>query len=287
VRALAEYVMRTRYHALIVSAMCIVSVVLYWLGAAIIALTTFKQGVKEGANVWLWSLLPAGLIAVEGNDPTALLAITATFFAAVAIKNSVSWAHALVGSVALISLVVAGSAAADLAWLNSLLAHLNSVVAEVNAGFVEGGSDMVLPEYSRAFVAVTLAGSASLATAICLFLGRSMHASLDKPGAFGEEFRAFQFPAPLASVVIVFSLALFVLGGEHSFWMYIAGMPLFFSGISCVHAIAHRQQRRGLLVSLYLFVVLVNPVAFILIMALGFIDSLMDLRKLRSSSNTH
>lgn len=286
-RALAEYVMRTRYHALIVSAMCIVSVVLYWLGAAIIALTTFKQGVKEGAKVWFWSLLPAGLIAVEGNDPTALLAVTVTFAAAVAIKNSVSWAYALVGSVALISLVVAGSAMADLAWLNALLGHLNSVVIEMNASFARSGSEMVLPEYTKAFVAVTLSGSACFATAICLLLGRSMHAALDKPGAFGEEFRAFQFPAHLASVVIVVSLALFVLGGEHSYWMYVAGMPLFFSGLSCVHAVAHRQQRRGLLVSLYLFVVLVNPVAFIMIMALGFIDSLMDLRKLRGSSNTH
>lgn len=286
-RALAEYVMRTRYHALIVSAMCIVSVVLYWLGAAIIALTTFKQGVKEGATVWFWSLLPAGLIAVEGNDPTALIAITATFFAAVVIRLGVSWAFALVGSVALISVVVAGSSVANLAWLVSLQAHLNSVVTELNAGFAESGSSMVFPEYTASFIAVTLAGSSVLATSICLFLGRSMQASLDKPGAFGEEFRAFQFPAPLASFVIVSSLALFLLSSEYSAWMYIVGMPLFFSGLSCVHAIAHRQQRRGLLVSLYLFVVLVNPVSFIVMMALGFIDSLMDLRKLRSSSNTH
>ena len=50
-RALAEYVMRGRREALLVSTMAVVLPMFFWLGAAVVGLVTLRKGVREGAFV--------------------------------------------------------------------------------------------------------------------------------------------------------------------------------------------------------------------------------------------
>jgi hypothetical protein len=89
-RALAEYVMRGRREATLVSTMAVVLPMFFWLGAAVVGLVTLRKGVREGAFVMLWALLPAAVVAYFGEimPVAALLGITVV---AGVLRLTVSW----------------------------------------------------------------------------------------------------------------------------------------------------------------------------------------------------
>src|SRR5690625_6133709 len=61
-RALAGFVMRGREQAVLVAALSTATLLLSWLGAAVVALVTLRKGTRAGLQVLLWALLPAVLI---------------------------------------------------------------------------------------------------------------------------------------------------------------------------------------------------------------------------------
>lgn len=70
-KALAEFAMRSRVHAIGVSA---VSAALpppfFCLSAGVASLVMLRKGPVEGALVTLWAVLPAMIWYVVGNPPT-------------------------------------------------------------------------------------------------------------------------------------------------------------------------------------------------------------------------
>jgi len=274
VRALAEYVMRSRKHALIVSAVSVATLLLYWLGAAVIALTTLRQGVKEGAYIWFWCLLPALWLASQG-EVGPLLVLTGSLLSASLLRTTHSMPLALIAISAfcfVFALLLFGVKPTPLMTLH---AQVEQMVQNFQAT-VEGLEQFPLPSLSQ--LVSVLALFSALGTVICMLVGRAMQASLDKPGAFKQEFHGLRMPANLAVAVLIASLAVSLLFEGAAYWSLIIVLPLFICGLAIVHYQSAKMRGSGLLVFVYLFVVLVNPAA-VLIVALGFIDSWVDLRK--------
>lgn len=273
-RALAEFVMRSRMHALVVSAVSVATLLFYWLGAAVIALTTLRQGIKEGSYIWFWCLLPALWMASQG-EIGPFLVLSGSLLSASLLRKTQSWPLALVAISVfcfLIALVLLGVKPEP-------LITLHTQVEQMVLGFqssVEGLEHFPMPSLPQ--LVSVLALFSALGTVICLLVGRAMQAAIDKPGAFKQEFRTLRMPLNMAIAVVVVSLVITLLFDGAIYWALLIALPLFICGLAVVHYQSAKMRGSGLLVFVYLFVVLVNPALF-LIVALGFIDSWVDLRK--------
>ena len=77
-KGLAEFVMRGRLQALLVTVAGAGSLLFCWISAAALALVTLRKGAGSGVWLFMWALLPAGtlLYAYGDSGPLALLAGT-------------------------------------------------------------------------------------------------------------------------------------------------------------------------------------------------------------------
>ncbi|MDZ7686604.1 MAG: hypothetical protein U5O39_17805 [Gammaproteobacteria bacterium] len=57
-RAFAEFVMRSRAHAVGTGMAASVLPLLHWIGSAVVGLVVLRRGVAEGAFILLWTSLP-------------------------------------------------------------------------------------------------------------------------------------------------------------------------------------------------------------------------------------
>jgi hypothetical protein len=97
-RGLAEFVMRGRWQALAVAVTGSVLVVAAPLSAAAVALVTMGRGVRDGAWVVLWALLPALISGwVSGDYGTGWLLLS-VFVGAAVLAQTVSPVARVVGS---------------------------------------------------------------------------------------------------------------------------------------------------------------------------------------------
>ena len=89
-KALAEFAMRGRFQALLVTVATSGSLLFCWIGAAVIALVTLRRGAGEGSWLLFWALLPAGTVLYVLGDSSPLTLILAAWFLALVLRASVS-----------------------------------------------------------------------------------------------------------------------------------------------------------------------------------------------------
>ena len=79
-KGLAEFVMRGRLQALLVTLAGAGSVLFCWISAAVLDLVTLRKGAGPGAWLFMWAVLPTGALWYVYGDsgPLALLAGTLT-----------------------------------------------------------------------------------------------------------------------------------------------------------------------------------------------------------------
>ena len=109
-RKLAQYAMRGTKQATIVAVLFAIIPVLFWISAALVALVILRKGYRDGAQVFMWSLLPA--IAWWSNgDPTPALTLIGAAGLASVLRYSASWAYVLVASLvaAIVSMPILAS----------------------------------------------------------------------------------------------------------------------------------------------------------------------------------
>ena len=97
-RRLAEFIMRGRTQALIVSCLSAGTVFFFWLGAAAVALVTLRKGVAEGLQILAWAILPAAAVLYFGMEFAPLTALIGSFVCAAILRQMVSWPAALLGA---------------------------------------------------------------------------------------------------------------------------------------------------------------------------------------------
>ena len=240
-RGLAEFVMRGRWQALAVAVTGSVLVVAAPLSAAAVALVTMGRGVRDGAWVVLWALLPALILGwVSGDYGTGWLLLS-VFVAAAALVQTVSLSLALLAVVPLSALGGLALLTFNAGFLDTLLSLFDAWIEALQAG--DNPLEMVRPTMGQ--VAGLMAVGNALMASLCVLLGRYWQSELYKPGAFGEEFRALKLPSVWVVVLVVVTVVGAMSSGEWAAWSALAGIPITVCGFALLHSIARDRKLGG------------------------------------------
>jgi hypothetical protein len=240
-RGLAEFVMRGRWQALAVAVTGSVLVVAAPLSAAAVALVTMGRGVRDGAWVVLWALLPALILGwVSGDYGTGWLLLS-VFVGAAVLAQTVSLSLALLAVVPVSALGGLALLTFNAGFLDTLLSLFDAWIEALQAG--DNPLEMVRPTMGQ--VAGLMAVGNALMASLCVLLGRYWQSELYKPGAFGEEFRALKLPSVWVVVLVVVTVVGAMSSGEWAAWSALAGIPITVCGFALLHSIARDRKLGG------------------------------------------
>ncbi|MGL6162145.1 hypothetical protein [Microbulbifer sp.] len=270
-RALAEFIMRGRVRAVLIT---MVGIPL--ISPAALALVSLRRGGSEGLMVLAWALLPVIAAGLSGYMSPLMTGLAASHFAAVfcgamLLRGTRSWGAALVGVTAVAAAGILLTAHFSGGLLQSLLE-----AAEASGG---GQAEQLRQVFgSEPLATGYLSWVSAITVALALVLGRWWQALLYNPGGFRQEFHQLRMPLPLAAAGML--LWVFGLVSEGLvFWGAVVAFPMVVAGIALIHwLVARRGWGRGPLVALYVMLVIAAlPLAGFLC-GLALIDSWIDIR---------
>jgi len=271
-RRLSQYAMKGGKQATLVAVVFAIIPVLFWISAAVVALVILRKGYQAGAQVFMWSLLPA-LMWWSNGDPTPALTLIGVAGLASVLRYSAHWTYVLVASmlVAIVSMPILASYLQEVmltfAKAGIQLEATNSLPDEVTAEQVQALMEGVL---GAVHLAILLA---------CTVLARWWQSALFNPGGFQTEFHQLRLPVWLTG-----SLALLVFGLSNiaymTQWLFILAIPLLFAGLALVHGLVEQMKLgRMWLIATYLGLLFSSALVFTLLALLATLDSLFGLRK--------
>jgi len=122
-----------------------------------------------------------------------------------------------------------------------------------------------------------------MGSVVSLLLARYWSSLIDRPGAFGEEFRQLRFGRWLLLLVpVLLVVGVLLTGGEPSLLgqLYLVGMVVFLiQGISLAHGlVAEFGASPAWLVGLYVLLIFVAPQGATMVSFVGYIDGWLDFR---------
>jgi len=283
-RALADFVMRGRAQAILVAVLGILMPFFAWVSTGVVGLVALRRGGRDGFLVFAWSLLAAFAVFMWRGDIGPATALAGTMVAALVLRWSVSWPHALlaasiVGALSSLLLLTVGSG-----YVEKLLALLNPMFDELRRQ-MPAGQGAAIGALSAAQVSGLLGFRTVCAAVAGLLLARWWQAGLYNPGGFREEFHRLRLPLPLALGLVV-AIALTLLPGvEYRVWALIFAVPFVVAGFALVHGVVGlKGWGRGPLVVLYVAWLLLWELVTIALLLLALFDSGWDFRgRLRAS----
>ncbi len=267
--------MRGRAQACLVA---LLGVLVPLIGPAAVGLVTLRKGSVEGALVALWASLPFVVSYFAGQSSPfvavmSILALANTLIVANVLRGTASWSLALVSDVcvAVGFVVVAGVVfRTDLGVMMSDLTELFVSVSE------QLEKDYVMPDTSSvlAWVAWMTAFSALLGVVVA----RWWQALLFNPGGFQQEFQGIRLESKVGLGCLLLVILGFTLLSEFQFWLQLASIPLIVCGLSLLHYTAKVKKAGGYWLVLMYLGLFLGPVMSGLLVALGAIDSVLNLR---------
>jgi hypothetical protein len=269
-QALAEFIMRGRTQA---CAVALLGSFFPFVSPATIGLVTLRKGSVEGLLVLLWAALPliASYSLSEGPALLTLVSIASLIMMVVAanvLRLTASWQSTM-----LVCVLVGGLSALGFGWffstdVNLLVDNIGEMLAEV-AAQQQSQQEPFVPgrEFILGLVALILAVSA----VISLFVSRWWQALLYNPGGFGEEFHSLRLqPAVIGGLR---------LPNGYEFWAELMAVPLLIAGLALAHyTVKFLQAGRQWFVFMYVGLIVFGPSVGVLLVGLGFADSLLNLR---------
>lgn len=278
-KAIAEFAMRGRFQALLLTVAGAGSILFCWISAAILALVTLRKGVGTGAWLLLWALLPSGALLYLTGDSGPLALLLGTMALATVLRVTVSLPLAVLASVAVGG--VAGVMAMTVGgqYLDQMVALFGEFLAQLEQQLSVEGDAVQLARPTAAQIAGMLGAGVAMLSVLCLLLARYWQAALYNPGGFGVEFRALRYSPGVASALAIAGVGVAALGLEYRTWAVAVMMPLNFAGLALVHArVSARGQGTGWLVGFYLAWLILDPVKLMVVFA-AIADSWFDFRQ--------
>lgn len=293
-KAFAAWVMKGRMQAVIAATVLAVLALLITplavFSAAVIVLTVLRQGWREGALVVGSSLAAiTGLGGLLFQMPLATLMIGGMLWLPAAVLGGVlgrtgSLRLAIEAAVIGAGLIVAAQYVLmpDPAafWADALNEF---IVQRVDPAALEGANLGALVELMAGWMVGGLAATWLLGSVVSLVMARYWAALLDRPGAFGEEFRQLRFGRWLLLLVpVLLVVGVLMTGGKPSLigQLYLVGMVVFLvQGISVAHGlVAEFGASPAWLVGLYLLLVFVAPQGATMVALAGYVDGWLNFR---------
>ena len=253
-RSVLTFVMRGRVHVVTACAVCSVFSLLplfflfNYVSGALLGLATLRNGAVEGALVLIGSTVLGGAFmyaAIDTFRPALFLALMSwvpIWVLAIVLRQTRSQGAALAaGGLILAAAIVAarlylGDPAAW--WAETLERFFSRLSFPGDWGpFIDGIAPLMTG---------VVAAGALLGLAVTLMLARWWHAVLDRPGGFGEEFRALRMPgysgyAALALCAIAWLGSGW--GSDLAFeWLMILVVLFGLQGIALAHYVVKRRN---------------------------------------------
>lgn len=270
-----------------------VTSVLGYVAAAALALNSLQLGARSGAVVLLASAGIVALLASLATGFQASLAIAVIllvlwvplWLASVVLRETRSLAMATVvlSLFGMLCVVLVYVLAGDpVQWWPDYVRELLEAALAVQPELSEGYDQLTeLAERVAPVLAGSIAAGLVMNAMLCLTLGRWWQAVvLERPGAVRAEFYALRFNRSLSLAgLAVFALAALDLGMVSVLalqWALVIMVPFMFVGLAVAHATLN-NLKAGLV-----WLVIVYIVAMIapqLLVALGMLDPLLDLRR--------
>lgn len=286
-RALAEFIMRGRREATLVTAGAALLPMLFWLSAAAASLVLLRRGLQDGLGVVVWAVLPA-LAWWYFGDPRTALVLGGSLALALLLRRRAAWDRVLLASVALglVYALLLGALFAEP--IGALTGELQKLLPQAlpQAWEQMPNSERVRLESLMGAVLIGLLGALlQILAVLSLMLARYWQAQLYNPGGFGEEFRALRFHPALAMLLLAGLLLGPSLGAGMAMVTPLCSVPLVFAGLALMHGLV-AQQRLGRfwLVGLYVGLLLFMQLVYPLLAVLAIVDSVFDFRGRASRS---
>ena len=269
--------MRGRYQAGLVAAF---GNLVPLLSTATVGLVVLRRGRTEGALVLLWAMLPLILVgSASGAGSIVTVASIASLFIVLAgaevLKATVSWSMALTVCVlgsALSVLLISSFFGQQVQELEQALAAFFADVAKQS-----GNTEEVVPP-SVTMLLGTLGYITLLNSVASLVVSRWWQAMLYNPGGFRVEMHQLRINLYPAVLLMLGVAGCYLVSPDYISWASVLGLPLLISGLCLIHYIVAASGMGGhWLVGLYIGVILFTPLTIVLI-TVGFADSVMNLR---------
>jgi hypothetical protein len=227
----------------------------------------------------MMGLIPALIAGLLGKPVNivlwgTLLGLIAVYIPAIVLRLTVSLATA-VQAIVITAIACGLFAAAFVPELLESFERMTSLFITLMAG-KSPDSELIKPTM------IALSGFITMAFALNslagLLLARWWQSALFNPDGFGEEFRALRLP--IASAVICAGLVIMfhIYGIDYSFWATIIALPLVMVALSIVHTIAKQRQLSKTWLAIFYVFVGSSSVMLLLLAAIGFADSLLNIR---------
>ncbi len=279
-RGLAEYVMKGRKEAVLVTLIATGTILFAWIGAVVIALVTLRKGPSQGSYVLLWGMLPAITVAAFG-DAGPLTTLLGVMLAATVLRATSAWSWALLAAVVSGLLTAAVMLTVGSGYIELIMQVFGDVLAEMAKQSAAAGQEPVTSLESPGAVQVAglLGVSNTFIIIICLIFGRWWQSLLYNPGGFQQEFHLLRLPPLLAMALLLGSFLLSAMGPDYRFWAVIFALPFLFAGAALVHGIfAQKKLGSAWLSAFYCAWLILAPIKIALLI-LVVADSWLDIRK--------
>jgi len=279
-RGLANYAMSGRYRALLIAVASSGSLLFGWIGCAVVALVTLRQGFREGAWLLLWALLPAVVLTRLTGDSSFLALLLGTSVLAATLRVTVSLPLTALCTTAVAMLTGLGL----LAFGEALLAELARVFEEFFRQLAQqsqqrdAATAIVLQPPTQLQLAGMMGTAIGTLSFLCLTLARYWQAALYNPGGFGQEWRALRFPPTLVFALLVAAIALASAGLSFRSWAAALLLPLTIGGFALLHAHARKRGSSTTWLTTLYIVWLLLDVAKLALVGLVAADALLDFR---------
>ena len=277
-RALAEFIMRGRAQACIVA---LLGNIFPLISPAAIGLVTLRKGSIEGVIVAMWAVLPliGTFYLSEGNQLLTLVSVAALFMMVVSanvLSVTVSWQLTM-----LVSVVVGIVTSIGFGWL--FTAAIDQFVQDVGDVFTQIADEQEMQQTpfipGRQFILGLMAWMLTLSAIASLLVSRWWQALLYNPGGFQQEFHGLRLDSRFALALLAAVIAGLYLPSEYKPWLQLLSVPLLICGLALIHHSVKFLNLGGQWLGLLYFgLVFTGSFTAILLVSLGFADSILNLR---------
>lgn len=277
-RELAQFAMKgPRYAAGIALVACMVPM-MFWIGAATLALVTLRHGASQGLNVFAWAATPSLVWWLGLHDPTAMVVLVSTFAMAMVLRASVSMRKTLLfgfGFSIVLGVLTPVLMPETIELLLSLTDEMLKQLAadaevEVTDELVTSFQALLVASFAASFFAMSI-GS--------LFLARSWQAALFNPGGWREEFHQLRLGSFEMAVIIAAMLLGPSIGLDGYILLFSGLVPIVMCGLALVHGLVGKKNLGGhWMVGFYVLAVVLFPTLIAIVALLAMLDSAIDIR---------
>ncbi len=275
-RGLAKFVMNGRKQAILAVVLLGLVPLVYFLNPGVVGLVMLRKGTQEAGIVFAWAVLSIGAHAVIG-DFIPLIMLCGISGLAWILRKTESWEFTLLAAIA-IGLAVEVYLRLQPLVLDVLFLQMELYLETNNLQGLQLGGEGVQLEDFRESLTSFLGAMYMFVAIMLLMLARWMQASLYNPGGFQQEFHALRIEQKVAMILLgLMLLASFQVLIPQTWMLYLI-LPLLFSGMALIHALAAKKQLSSLWLAA-LYAVLMLPVVVNMVVLLALVDSWYNFRK--------